>query len=332
MSAIWMNTPTVQINAENLQNLLNFIFAYEQPLKEFGAIKIQLSSECLLALKKRKFCSSFTNTREIKKVDENELIYSIHKGKRVNICTQQQTSIPNEETFWATLARPGCKPQHSNVSILPNKSLFSQKYHRKYFSIHRLPRQSLLKLGGDKVIDQFLPCLTRAHGPGAIFPLASARQRLFLLDYHHQGDARHWYIIPAYERETLQKVIQQQNPSICLEHQELLIDPSVLDKHHIRYHRLVQYPNEFVVLAAGALAQSFMKDAGWSESIAFALPNWITDGHASAQNLPCQCNINVVSLPETIDVRLFKHQLIKKYTTRLLNIMNNDDKKPVTKG
>lgn len=332
MSSIWMDAPTVQIDAYGFQNLLSFIFAHEQSLKEFGAIKIQLSSQCLLALKKRKIWPSCTNTRQITKVSNNELIYSVHEGKHANVYTQQRPSIPNETTFWSSLARPDYKPEHSSVSILPNKSLFSQKCHRNYFDIHRLPRQSLLKLGGNKVIDQFFPRLTRAHGPGGIFPLASARQRLFLLDYNHEGGARHWYIIPARERETLQKAIQQRNPSICLEHQELLIDPSVLDKHHIRYHRLVQYPNEFVVLAAGALSQSFMEDAGWNESIAFALPNWVTEGHASAQHLPCQCSINVISLPETIDVRLFRHQLIKKYTATHLNIMNNDDKKPVNKG
>lgn len=332
MSTIWMHAPTVQINAVELQNLLSFIFGHEQSLKEFGAIKIQLSSECLLALKKRKVWALCTNTRQITKVGANELIYSMHKDKRDNIYIQQQLPIPNEDTFWASLAHPDCNSQHPNVSIVPNKSLFSQKYHREYFDIHRLPRQSLLKLGGKKVINQFLPRLTRVHGPNAMFPLAGARQRLFSLDYHHQGGARHWYIIPACQREILHRVIQQENSTLCFEHQQLLIDPSVFDRHHIRYHRVVQYPNEFVVLSAGALAQSFMKDAGWNESIAFALPSWISEGHASAQKLPCQCNLNVVSLLETIDVRVFGHERMKKYTATHLVNTNNSDKKSRTKS
>ncbi|CAF0947215.1 unnamed protein product [Rotaria sordida] len=228
----------------------------------------------------------------------------------------------NEATFWSSLSRSNSKLNRSDISILPNKSFFYPKYHRKYFDIHRLPKQSLLKLAGRNVTDQILPCLARAYGPGAIFPLACARQRLFSLVYHHEGGARHWYIIPARERDNLEKIFERKKSSICLEHKELLIDPSVLDKHHIQYHRIIQYPNEFVVCAAGALAQSFSESASWSESIVFALPSWIEDGHATAQNSTCQCNIKVSSLPHTIDASLFRIELIQKYISTHLNIVN----------
>ncbi|CAF1548142.1 unnamed protein product, partial [Rotaria sordida] len=62
---------------------------------------------------------------------------------------------------------------------------------RSYFDMHRLPHQSLLKLGGTKVTRQFIPCVRRAHGPGSIFPMTSAQQRLFSIDYHHEGGAHH---------------------------------------------------------------------------------------------------------------------------------------------
>jgi hypothetical protein len=321
----------VQINPSGLQNLVNFIHTHERLLKEFGAIKIQLSSECTLALKKRKISPTCTSTQQITKVSENELIYSVQKNEGIDIFTEQRSPITNEATFWSSLSRSDYKCYQSSVSILPNKTFFYQKWHRKYFAIHCLPRQSLLKLGGRKMTDQFVSCLTRAHGPGAIFPLASAQQRLFSLVYHHQGGARHWYIIPTREREALQKILQQQSSSNCLEHEKLLIDPMILKKHHIRYHRLVQYPNEFVVLAAGALTQSFTEDANWSESIAFALPSWIKEGHANASDSPCQCNINAFSVPKIIDVSLFKQKLIRKYAATYMNIVN-DDKTSVDKG
>ncbi|CAF4327634.1 unnamed protein product, partial [Rotaria sp. Silwood2] len=330
MSSISMDVPTVKINPSGLQNLINFIFAHERILKEFGALKIQLSSDCTLALKKRKISPTCTATQQIMKLSDDEPIYSVHKGEDINVYAKQRSPITNEETFWSSLSNSDHKFYQSSVSILPNKTLFYKKWHRKYFAIHSIPRQSLLKLGGSKVVNEFVPCLTRTHGPGAIFPLSSAQQRLFLLVYHHQGSPRHWYIIPAYEREALRKIVQRQNSSNCLEHEELLIDPLIFDKYHIRYHRLVQYANELVVLSAGALAQSFTEDTSWIESVAFALPSWIQDGHANYRNSPCQCNINGFSLPQTIDVSLFKHELIQKYIDTYLNIVE-DGKRSVTK-
>jgi len=327
-----MDAPTVQVNASGLQHLINVIFSHEQSLIKFGAIKIQLSSDCILALKKRKIWPSCTNTQHVTKVGKDELIYFVDTNNHGNKCNQPQQPIPSEATFWSCLARSNENLQYSNVSILPNQSLFSKRYHRKFFNIHGFPRQSLLKLGGSKVFKQFIPRLTRAHGPGAIFPLACARQRLNLLDYHHDGGARHWYVIPTREREILREIVQRDNPSVCFEHQELLIDPSVLDKHHIRYHRLVQYPNEFIVLAAGALAQSFMDDASWNESIEFALPSWIKDCSASARESLCACTVNLCSLPKTIDVSSFTHHRILEYISVYLNIKIDGNRKSATKG
>jgi hypothetical protein len=54
MSSISMNVPTFQINKNDLQNLVSFIYQHEQVLKEFGAIKIQPNIDCKFALKKRK--------------------------------------------------------------------------------------------------------------------------------------------------------------------------------------------------------------------------------------------------------------------------------------
>ncbi|CAF1151897.1 unnamed protein product [Adineta steineri] len=176
-----------------------------------------------------------------------------------------------------------------------------------------MPKQSLLKLGGKKMTHQVVPCVRRAHGSGAIFPLTCAQQRLFSVNYHHEGAVHHWYIIPTYERDVLQKAISPKNVPVCLDHGQLLVDPSILEKHHIRYHRIKQRPNEFVVLAAGTLAQSFSEGANWSESIDFALPGWIEEGRASAATSPCQCDISNNYSLNTIDVTLFTHNLIEKY-------------------
>jgi hypothetical protein len=320
-----MDAPTMQINPSELQNLVKFIYAHERPLKEFGAIKIQPSSECTFALKKRQICPTFIDIQQITKIEKDKLIYTVQESENTNIYAKQRSPITNDQTFWSSLSDSDHQFHQSSVSILPNKTLFYKKRHRKYFSIHSIPKQSLLRLGGTKVIEKFISCLSRAHGPGAIYPLASAQQRLFLLVYHHQGGPRYWYIIPTCEREALKKILDQQSPSNCLKHGQLLIDPLLLDKYQIRYHRIIQYPNEFLVLSAGCLTQSFTLDSSWSESIHFALPSWVEEGHATASDSPCQCNINAFSLPKTIDVSLFKYELIQKYINTYLNIVDDDN-------
>ncbi|CAF1333624.1 unnamed protein product [Rotaria sordida] len=326
-----MDAPIVKINSFGLQNIINFIYIHERILKEFGAIKIQLSSDCTLALKKRKISPTSTTTQKITKLNADGSIYSVDKMDAQNLYNEQRSPITDEKTFWSSLSNSDHIFYPSNVSILPNQTLFYKKRHRKYFAIHSIPRQSLLKLAGSKIVNQFVPCLTRTHGPGAVFPLSSAQQHLSLLVYHHQGSPRHWYIIPAYERDALTKILQRENSSICFEHQKLLINPLLFDKYHIRYHRLVQYQNEFVVLSAGALTQSFTEDASWNESIPFALPSWIDDGHAHYSDSTCQCCINSFYEPITIDVTLFKHELIQEYIETYLNI-DNDGSTSINKG
>ncbi|CAF1329181.1 unnamed protein product [Adineta steineri] len=59
------------------------------------------------------------------------------------------------------------------------------------FSIHSIPKQSSLQLGGNKVLDHIVSSLTRSNGPGGIYPLSNNEQELFSLIYNHQGGPRH---------------------------------------------------------------------------------------------------------------------------------------------
>ncbi|CAF3974889.1 unnamed protein product [Adineta steineri] len=241
----------------------------------------------------------------------------------------QNLLVTDESSFWSSLSCLNNNRRQMNISFLPNTSLFCRKASPTYFNIHRLPKQSLLKLGGKKVTRKIVPCVRRAHGSGAIFPLSSAQQRLCSINYHHEGGVHHWYIIPTCERDALQKVIGPKNFPVCFDHGQLLVHPSILEKYHIRYYQIKQRPNEFVVLAAGTLAQSFAKGASWSESIDFALPSWIEEGRASAAAAsPCQCTIPNNDSPNTIDVTLFTGDLIEKYISSLLN--NDTDDKSMT--
>ena len=316
-----MDAPTLQVNENDLQNLISFIYKHERLLNEFGAVKIVLNTDCKLALKKRrKHITPCPSTERIVKMCKDESIYFVEKQNYIYQSTQQNVLVTDECCFWSSLSCSSNERRQLNVSVAYDKSFFSQKTSRAYFDIHRLPNQSILRLCGYNVTRQFVPCLTRAHGSGAIYPLTSAPQHLFSIDYHHEGGARYWYIIPTRERNVLKRTIDQKKATVCLDHGQLLIDPSVLDKNYIRYHRIIQRPNEFVVLAAGALKQSFTDGASWNESIDFALPSWVEEGHASVCAVSCQCNTSHDVLSKTIDVTGFTHELIQKYIASHLSI------------
>ena len=325
-SSISMYIPTLQINKDELQNFVRYIYKHQPLLKGFGAIKIQPSSDCKFSLKKRrKHVTSCANRERVVKISGAEPIYSVHMMDTTGKSVEPSSVGTDEGSFWSSLYGCGPKGQRMNVSILPNKSFFREKTSRTYFDIHRVPNQSLLRLCGTKVTRQFVPRVWRAHGRGAVFSLSAAQQHLFSVNYHHEGGAHHWYIIPSRERGFLRRIIEDQKLSACLDHGQLLIDPTVLDRYRICYHRIIQYPNEFLVFSAGTLAQGFAEGASWSESIDFALPSWIEEGHASASMFMCQCGVGDDFLSEMIDLTLFEHDMIRRYITTYLNDSNDDD-------
>ncbi|CAF3774335.1 unnamed protein product [Adineta steineri] len=320
-----MDVPTFEINENEIENIINFIYKHERILKEYGAIKIQPNIHCKFALKKRpKNLILHPISRQIVKINSNNLLYSVQDTSYVDKPNKRASMIKDECTFWLDLSYLNNGQRPLNISFSSNNTFFYQKTARRYFDIHRVPYQSLLRIAGKKVISECVPCVKRAHEAGAIFPLSCTEQNLFSIDYHHEGGIHHWYIIPNCERKSFQTIIDQEKLSICLDHGQIVIDPSFLDKHHIRYHRIRQCPNEFVVLSAGTLSQSFVEDASWSESIVFALPSWIEDDHANDSKLLCQCNIFNNTLSETIDITVFNHELIRKYIKTYLDNTTND--------
>lgn len=332
MSSIALHVPTMKINQNELQNFIGYLHSHEQILQKFGALKIQPDLECRLALKTRRKNVILPPTTEyIVRMNQEQPVYFVKKNNDTNQFIQRSPPVINESSFWSSLSATDVERLPLNTSLQRNKTFFARKTSRLYFDMNRLPRQSLLKIGGSKVTRQCVPYVRRAHRPGAIFPLTCAPQRLFSIDYHHEGGAHYWYIIPTDERDALRKLIDSENSTICLDHGQLFIDPSVLDKNHVRYYRITQHPNEFIILSAGTLAQSFTQDASWNESIMFALPCWINDGHANAPTSSCQCNITNNSVLKTIDVSLFRHELIQRYIVLHLDVVH-DENPPVAKG
>ncbi|CAF1419412.1 unnamed protein product [Adineta ricciae] len=322
MSSISVDVPTFTLGRDDLRSIIKFIYDHEHILKDFGAIKLQLGSDCNLATKKRRktLKMSAKHHRCLIK-DHDEHIYTVQKSSKAAEYSNISSDSLDVAAFWSSLTSMTDDQRTLNSSVIPGKSFFYQKSSRQYFDIHRIPSQSLLRVGKKKVTNEITPCIRRAHGPNAIFPLSSTRQNLFTLDYHHEGGKRHWYVIPVRERSQVQSACR----SHCIDHGGIFINPSLLDQNRIRYHRIVQQPNEFVVLSAGTLAQSFTEDASWNESIDFALPSWINDGYADASLKLCRCRLSEEFLQPPIDTSLFRPTLVSKYTGTHL-IKANDDK------
>ncbi|CAF4379203.1 unnamed protein product, partial [Adineta steineri] len=187
--------------------------------------------------------SSDIPTIEIK--DRENLIYSIKTNEtNENKDILKENNLINDEIFWLLLPN-GSNTQHiSSISQINSQSLFLKRVQRDQFDFHQLPFQSLLKLSGKKFCNQYSSRLIKAHGPAAIFPLSSNKQNLYQLNYHHEGGIRYWYIIPSDERKKFEILFQENNPSICIQHDEILIDPLLFKKYNIKYKKVIQNSGE----------------------------------------------------------------------------------------
>src|ERR1700722_2814915 len=107
MSLISMNAPTVQANADDLQNLVHFIFMQERRLNEFGAIKIKQQGECRHALKERRTDAlSCSGVQQVVRVSNDEPIYSVYTAACINGLACHQSLPTDETTFWSSLSCP----------------------------------------------------------------------------------------------------------------------------------------------------------------------------------------------------------------------------------
>ncbi|CAF1268804.1 unnamed protein product [Adineta ricciae] len=311
MLSIPNEIPTFEADPDILENLSSFLHWHEHVLKEFGGLKIQLNGNCQLALKKRLIRPLSQQVQRVHRNAKDCGMYSIQSEVGLRQPYSDDLHIENEINFWAHLSNGNEKRTlQSNISIIQNKSLFYQKWNKKYFSIHRVLKQSLLKLAGTRFIDKMHSNLLYTDGNCAIFPLETHPNKLSSIIFHHQGGPRYWYIIPSSQEHLLQKYFLSNK---CVYHQQYLIDPSLLDRYNIRYHRIVQRSNEIVVLASGSYHESFSLGGLLNESIDFALPHWINDDHILNQYDSCQCLAEQTKFYQRIPLYLFDKNDVKTY-------------------
>ncbi|CAF1202320.1 unnamed protein product [Adineta ricciae] len=308
--------PTFEADSDKLENISSFLYLHEHVLKEYGGLKIQLNENCQLALKKRLLHPLSLQVQRVQQNVKDYGVYSIQSEVGYQQPNSDGLHIENETNFWSYLSNGNEKRTlQSNISIIRNKSLFYKKWNKKYFSIHRVLQQCLLKLAGKRFIDNMHSNLLYTDGNCAIFPLETHPNKLSTMIYHHQGGPRYWYIIPSSQEHLLQRYFLSNK---CVYHQQHLIDPNVLDRFNIRYHRIVQQSNEIIVLASGSYHESFSLGGLLNESIDFALPHWINDDHILNQYDSCQCPAEQTKFDQRIPSYLFDKNDVKRCIERYL--------------
>ncbi|CAF1412838.1 unnamed protein product [Adineta steineri] len=328
MSTQSFDIPTIEIKDNEMKDLLKYLYKNESLLKENGAMKLIPTSNFKNLLKKIPVNVPLCSTiQQVKQIDNDNLIYSIKTNKiNENKEIPKENILINDEMFWLLLPNGSNTQDISSISQINDRSLFLKRVHRDQFDFHQLPYQSLLKLSGKQFCNQFSSTLIKAHGPAAIFPLSANKQNLYQLNYHHEGGVRYWYIIPLEERKKFETMFNETNPSICLEHDKILIDPLLFQKYEIKYKRVIQNSGEILILSGGILSQSFTQDETICEAIHFALPNYFYDQLNKNSSL-CHCMLSSnFNNDEPIDFNLYNDETIQGYIQKYLqsNIHQNE--------
>ena len=322
-----IDVPTIKAKPNDLNKMVTFIYSYEQDLRKYGALKIEQNDRCKHALKKRqKPTYSVVKRQTVTRSSHSNDIFLVQTQPCPSVLTCDKSVPTDADEFWKSVCQTFDEEnEQPNISNYPGKSFYSKQGHHDGFNMYRIPSQSLLQVGGKKVTNQFVPTLVQTYRAGAVFPLSTACQCLLSLHYLHQGATRHWYVIPADERPSLEKILMERNIPICFNHQSLLFEPDFLDTHSIQYFRITQDPGQFVVLEAGTLAQSYCTGASWSETIDFALPSWLECDRVHSYTASCACNKKHHRILSPIDVALFRSELVNRYITTCLKRVLDDD-------
>ena len=107
---------------------------------------------------------------------------------------------------------------------------------------------------------------------------------LFSCNYHHQGQPKVWYGIPASHKEEFERVMREEKRELLLAQPSLLhdintmISPKLLNAHGIPITRAVQKPNDLVVTFPAAYHGGFNAGFNLAEAVNVAPPSWLPFG------------------------------------------------------
>ncbi|KAG7193697.1 uncharacterized protein KQ657_000384 [Scheffersomyces spartinae] len=129
-------------------------------------------------------------------------------------------------------------------------------------------------------------------------------QDLYSINYIHFGAPKQWYLIPQ-NQETkffeLMKQIYDDEWRSCpefLRHKTFLVSPQFLDKHGIKYNKVIHYQGEFIITYPYGYHAGFNYGYNLAESVNFALDDWFIIGEVAniCQCIPDAVHININEL------------------------------------
>ncbi|KAJ9514690.1 hypothetical protein QJQ45_028432 [Haematococcus lacustris] len=115
---------------------------------------------------------------------------------------------------------------------------------------------------------------------------------LLSINYLHFGAPKVWYSIPPSDSAKFDRMAMGLFPELArscsafVRHKDILVSPSLLRTHNIKYLQAKQQPGEFVILNAASYHAGFNMGFNCAEAINFATPDWVAAGKAADR---CTC-------------------------------------------
>ncbi|KAI8906882.1 JmjC domain, hydroxylase-domain-containing protein [Gorgonomyces haynaldii] len=128
----------------------------------------------------------------------------------------------------------------------------------------------------------------------------------YSINYHHFGETKTWYGIPAADAEKFDRLMQKECPELFKKSPDLLfhittmLDPALLRENGIRVVKIHQRPREFVVTFPRAYHAGFNQGFNCAEAVNFALPDWLPFGslccslYTQHKKLPVFCHEELI--------------------------------------
>ncbi|ODV78381.1 JmjC-domain-containing protein [Suhomyces tanzawaensis NRRL Y-17324] len=187
-----------------------------------------------------------------------------------------------EKNYWRTLTY--AEPMYGADLM---GSLFSSSI--KSWNVAHLP--NILDL-----MDVKLPGVNEAYLYAGLWKASFAwhleDQDLYSINYLHFGAPKQWYLIPQDEAPKffeLMKDTFNDEYNVChefLRHKTFLVSPQFLDKHDVKYNKIVHNEGEFIITYPYGYHAGFNYGYNLAESVNFALDDWFPIGQITKK---CEC-------------------------------------------
>lgn len=294
---------TFHANYDDIKNFTQFIQKLESECKNEGAVKVIPPSQFQPGTKvipynhqfpyvvaQRADRIQFNNSHayELAYNDRSSMLHKEFISKTV-LNEHPHTSIDLiEDLSWDALAKndgPSLYSMNNDLSLFSDSCrwLNLNKFTHAESIIHKHVSPSMKGIHSPYVYVGSWPTYFGFHIEDA---------NLNSINFLHRGSPKFWYIVPSDDGGKLERLGNQFGEivsSTCknfLRHKALLVPPSVLRQHGIRFGRIAQYPNEFVVTFSGGYHQGFNSGLNEAEAINFGTKRWL---ELFEQYNPCDC-------------------------------------------